>query len=431
MKTPLLLSSVLCLQCFFVGNAAIGENWPTWRGPTGQGVSRENDLPVTWSATENVRWKVALPDEGNSSPVVWGDRVFLTQASEKTRWPPERDPKIPPGTSSGGVAVAEKRSLMCFDRTTGKLLWQRDTVFDEPEPTHHTNPFCSATPVTDGERVIASHGSAGMVCYDMEGELLWKHDTRKYDHVWGNASSPILYGDLAILWCGPGSRQFLRAVNKQTGERVWEHVELNSEAGSSLQGTWATPTMARVGEDDQLIFPFPYVIKGFEPKTGRELWQEKGPGNFVYGSALFADGVTVFGRDVYKLDGEGVIGRRRLEKSGGGRGPHTGVLFEGHLYVGGAVPSCFELETGKEVWRDQIQKRPGTTSVWGSMARAGDKLYFTDQRGTTLVLAAEPTYKVLASNPLGEKTNASIAISQGDIFIRTWNHLWCIGTSPE
>lgn len=422
---------VLFVVCCLPDSRASAENWPGWRGPTGQGLSRETDLPLTWSANENVRWKAPLPDAGNSSPVVWGDRVFVTQASEKTSWPPERDPKIPKGTSGGGAAVARKRSLLCFDRKSGELLWQRDVIYEEPEPTHPTNPFCSATPAIDGERIVTSHGSAGLVCYDLDGELLWKHDVGKLDHVWGNASSPVLYGDLVILWCGPGSRQFLRAVDKRTGETVWEHVEQHAEQGSDLQGTWATPTVACVGERDQLILPFPYIIKGFDPQSGRELWQERGPGNFVYGSALFENGLAVFGRDAYKLDADGIADQFRLERGGGGRGPHSGVLVDGHLYVGGSVPACYSLETGQDVWKPQIDERPGVSTTWGSMVHAGGRLYFTDQRGTTLVLAADPKYQVLAKNALDEHTNASIAVSQGELFIRTWKHLWCIGNDAK
>lgn len=419
---------VLFLITLGLSSLAQAENWPGWRGPTGQGHSTEKDLPLEWNESKNVRWKIALPDKGNSSPVIWGDRIFLTQASEKTSWPPKRDPRIPRGTSGGGNAVAEKRSVMCFDRKNGKLLWQRDTIYKEPEPTHGTNPFCSATPVTDGERVIASHGSAGLVCYDVDGKHLWKYDVGKLDHVWGNASSPILYEDLVILWCGPGSRQFLLALNKTTGKKVWEHREMNAEKGTFLQGTWATPLIVRVGETDQLLLPLAYVMKGFDPKTGKELWQARGPGNFVYGSALSSDGIAVFGNNVYHLDPKSAPKVVRLSRGGGGRGPHSGLIYKGHLYVGGSFPTCYDLKTGKEIWKDQYKERPGVSTTWGSMVRAGDRLYFTDQRGTTLVLAADPKYKVLTVNRLSEHTNSSIAISQGDVFIRTWKHLWCIGT---
>src|SRR5262249_24505665 len=150
--------------------AAVGAgDWPGWRGPMGQGHADEKDLPVKWSPTENVRWKVKLPEGCNSSPVVWGEPVFITQPSDKTLRPSQKLPGRPASTSVGGPAILEKRSVMCFHRADGKLLWQRDTIYKEPESTHGSSPFCNATPVTDGERVIASHGSAGMVCYDMDG----------------------------------------------------------------------------------------------------------------------------------------------------------------------------------------------------------------------------------------------------------------------
>src|SRR5208337_2781729 len=183
------------LATVWLGTAALAGNWPAWRGPDGDGHCAEKNLPLRWSQTENVRWKVPLPDEGNSSPVVWGDRIFVTQATEKESWPP-------PGP--GGPAVARRRSLLCFNRADGKLLWQKDVLYPDKESTHPTNPYCAASPVTDGERVTVSHGSAGMYCYDLSGKELWHKDLGKLEFIWGNASSPILYKDLAILWCGPG-----------------------------------------------------------------------------------------------------------------------------------------------------------------------------------------------------------------------------------
>jgi outer membrane protein assembly factor BamB len=156
---------------------ASADNWPSWRGPTGTGASGEKSLPVKWSKTENVRWKVPLPSAGNSTPVVWGDRVFITQADDVTMWPPKVPAHFAGGSSAGGYAVAEKRSVLCFRRTDGKLLWRGDVTCKEKEITHPTNPFCSASPVTDGERVIASHGSAGLVCYDLDGTAR-RHDIR-------------------------------------------------------------------------------------------------------------------------------------------------------------------------------------------------------------------------------------------------------------
>lgn len=419
---------VLSLNLFLVGDPAVGGNWPGWRGPTGQGLSDETDLQVTWSRTENVRWKLPLPDAGNSSPIVWGDRVFLTQASEKTLWPPQRLENARTDTSIGGKAVAEKRSVICIQRTTGKVLWQRDVICKEAEVTHGTNPFCSATPVTDGERVIAHHGSAGLVCYDMQGELLWQYEHERLHHIWGNASSPILYDDLVIIWCGPGDRQFLLAVDRRTGRKVWEHAEPDGNSGESgkLLGTWATPIIVQLGEQDQLIMPVPYKLKAFAPETGRELWSSDGLGSYVYGSAVCEDGIAACGNTIFRIGPDGVIDQKRIRR-GPGKGPHSGVIADGCLYVGGVAPACIELATGDDVWKGQIRMRPGTSTTWGSMVHAGGRLYFTDQRGTTLVLAAGPKYEVLAVNKLDERTNASLAVSQGDIFVRTWKHLWCVG----
>src|SRR6185295_621256 len=148
-------------------------NWPAWHGPNGSGVTTETNLPVRWSATENIRWKVPLPDRGNSSPIVWRDRVFITQAIEK-----------------------EKRlTVMGLNRADGKILWQSGTTYLEKDPTHEANPYCSASPVTDGERVIAWFGSAGVYCYDLNGKELWRRDLGKQHHEWGYAASPIIHGD--------------------------------------------------------------------------------------------------------------------------------------------------------------------------------------------------------------------------------------------
>lgn len=413
--------------------SARADNWPGWRGPTGQGVCAEKDLPVKWGPTENVRWKTPLSAPGNSTPAIWGDRIFITQASDKTLWPPQVPPEFPKGTSPGGHAIAEKRSVLCFNRADGKLLWQRDTIFKEKETTHATNPFCSASPITDGERVIASHGSAGLVSYDFDGKELWKYDVGKLEHVWGNASSPILHGDLCILWCGPGERQFLLAINKKTGEKVWETPEPGGDAGLTSKrflGSWSTPIIARVGDQDQLIFGVPFKLKGFDPKTGKELWSAGIGGSYSYSSPLFVDGLVIYGQSLLKLGGAGDITKARLMHRVGAMYISTAVLDGDYLYTYGGVgiPACYEWKTGKELWKDQITERPGGTETWGSLVHAAGRIYITDKNGATLVFAAGPKYELLAVNRLGnEPTNASLAVSNGEFFIRTHKHLWCIG----
>lgn len=422
--------ALVCPLLFFAAPIH-AENWPAWRGPTGQGVSSEENLPLKWSATENVHWKVALPDAGNSTPVIWNEHIFVTQASEKTVWPPQG--------GNGGLAAARRRSLLCFRRTDGKLLWQKDVLYAEKEPTHPTNPFCSASPVTDGERIVVSFGSAGIYCYDFEGKELWKKDVGKVEHIWGNASSPVLFGDLAILWCGPGQRQFLLGVNKHTGAEIWRHEEPGGSSGLGANkewvGSWSTPILARVGNRDQLILSVPEKVKGFDPQTGMELWFCRGLSRLVYTSPLSAGGVVVAMSGFHgpalavKLGGSGDITKDRLwhhatnlpQRIG------SGVIVGQHVYLveENGVPHCFELKTGKEVWDAQVTKRPAG-SCWSSMVAAGDRLYVVDNNGAAVVLAARPKYELLSTNRLQERIYASIAVSNGELFLRTYQHLWCI-----
>jgi len=413
------LFSALLLTSF-----AVADDWPAWRGSTGQGQSGEKNVPVKWSPTENVRWKAALPDSGSSTPVVWGDKVFITQASDKV-WPPKG--------GNGGVARAKKRSLMCFARADGKLLWQSDVIYDEDESTHPTNPYCSASPATDGDRVVVSHGSAGMHCYDLGGKELWKVSLGKLEHIWGNASSPVIYGDLVILWCGPGARAFLLAVNKKTGAKVWETPEKGSEPGK-FEGTWSTPIIVKSEGRDQMLLGVPNKLKGFDPKTGKELWSCDGLTSLVYTSPLFADGIAVamsgYGGAALgvRLGGGGDITKSRLwHHPKNSQRIGTGVIVGEHLYMveEDGRPHCFELKTGNEVWQSQYDKRP-TGGAWGSMIHVDGKLYITDRGGTTTIFAANPKFEVLGTNRLGEHTDASIAVSNGDLFIRTYKTLWCI-----
>jgi outer membrane protein assembly factor BamB len=269
-----------------------------------------------------------------------------------------------------------------------------------------------------------------MVCYDFDGKELWKKDLGKLEHVWGNASSPVLYGDLCILWCGPGERQFLLAVNKKTGETAWEHHDPGGDSGregKKFAGSWSTPIIAKVGEQDQLILSMVGKLRGFDPRTGKELWSAQTGGNLIYHSPLYADGIAVTGGLSVKLGGTGDISKARLPIRLSGASVGTGVIAGDYLYVhsDGGAPKCHDLQTGKELWTDQIEKRPGTTA-WGSLVHAGGRLYITDQSGTTLVYATGPKYELLGANRLGEHTNASLAVSNGDLFIRTWKHLWCI-----
>ena len=335
---------------------------------------------------------------------------------------------------------------MCLDRANGKLLWQKDVVYDEPEATHPTNYFCSASPATDGERVVVSHGSAGMFCYDFEGKELWKKDLGKLEHIWGNASSPIIYKDLAILWCGPGERQFILAVNKKTGDKVWEHKEPGGndglKKGAPWLGTWSTPIIVQVDGKDQMILTVPKAAQGLRPghRQGTLVVCRHGqPGVHLAAarSLTLGDGARQHGGGHVRFSRPRpgcAAWRLRRHHQGPRLAPgqepapvhRLGVVVGEHVYIleENGTPHCFELKTGKELW--QVKDRPGV-GAWGSMVHAAGRLYVTDRDGTTFVFAAGPKYEVLATNRLGEHTDASIAVAGGQLFIRTHKHLWCIG----
>ena len=400
--------------------AVRGEEWPSWRGPTGQGFSQEQGVPVTWSDSENIKWKVPLENPGNSTPVIWGDKIFLTQAIK------------------GGA----QRSLLCFARADGKLLWQKDVEYTEKERNWNETWYCNASPALDGERAIVSFGSAGMYCYDFEGKEQWKRtDLGKWEHAFGNGASPILYGETAILWCGPNDgkgRNFLIAVNKKTGETVWEEEQ--------SYGSWSTPLITKVGERDQMILAYAKdgkgatedkngYLYGFDPKTGKELWKCQRLNSYCYTSPLVSEGVAVmmagYGGSALavKLGGEGDITADRLWRHPKAtQRVGSGIALNGHVYMvdENGVPHCYDLQTGEDHWK--VDKRPGSgASTWGSMVHADGRLYVLMRNGETLVFAASPTYQLLTVNKLaGESTNSSLAISNKQIFLRTFKHLYCI-----
>ncbi len=242
-----MLRRLWCLTLLLVtAQTVCADNWPEWRGPHGDGSSNEKGLPTKWSPAENVVWKVALPEPGNSTPVVWKDQVFVTQP----------------------IIAQNRRTLMCFHRTDGRLLWQAGTDWTEADPTHSTNPLCSSSPVTDGERVIVWFGSAGLFCYDMQGHELWRRDLGIQKHIWGYGASPVIHGDLCYLNFGPGERSFLIAVDRKTGKTVWQHDEpINTQgtsdakfASADYYGSWSTPVFRTIGGRDQLIITNPFPL---------------------------------------------------------------------------------------------------------------------------------------------------------------------------
>ena len=404
-------------------SSATAANWPAWRGSEGTGTTSETNLPLTWSGTENVKWKTPLPERGNSTPIVWEGRVFITQN------------------------VGNQRTLTAFDRKDGKKLWQAGPTYTEKERTHPTNPYASASPVTDGERVIAWFGSAGLWCWDLAGKEQWHIDLGKQDHEWGYAGSPVIHGDLCFLNFGPGERTFLIAVDKRTGKKAWQidmppvqpSERTDGFAGKDgVIGSWSTPLVVKAGGRDQLIMSWPDKLVAYAPVDGKELWSCRGLNPLIYTSPMFGEGVVIgsggYGGSTIavKPDGSGDVteSHRLWQTLRDKQRIGSGVIKDGHLYILNTpgTAQCIELQTGRQVWEERLKGATGRSESWASMLLSGERIYVLNQAGDTFVIKATPTFEKLATNALDDGlTNSSHAVSDGDIFIRTHKHLWCIG----
>jgi len=395
-------------------------NWPSWRGPENNGVSRETEFPTSWSKSNNIVWQTPLPGPGNSTPIVWGNRVFITCALDK----------------------GARRGVICFDRKDGKVLWQQDLPYATKEPSHETNPYCSSSPITDGERVIAWQGSAGLVAYDMDGKLLWhRNDLGPFTHIWGNASTPLFDGDNVIAYFGPGLNVFVAAFDKKTGKDVWR-IPLDDAKAKTVDqfyGSWSSPVIREADGKKELILGLPKQIVAYDLATQKQLWTCGGLGPLVYNNPLVS-GDTVVVMSGYsgpavgmRTGGSGdVTATHRLwqitDKKDLPQRVGSGIIVGEHIYICNdpGFAQCIESKTGKEIWREKL----GVTS-WSSMSYAGGKLYVIDFRGETFVLNASPEFMLISRNPLGEMTRGSHAFSEGQIFIRTYNNLYCIGTPAK
>jgi outer membrane protein assembly factor BamB len=398
--------------------SVFGGDWPAWRGPRGTGVADEKNVPLKWSQESNIAWKAELPGEGNSTPIVWGDKVFVSCASDKGRL----------------------RSLLCFSKQTGEQLWAKSVHYPKAELTHDTNPFCSSSPVTDGERVIVWHGSAGIYCYDLDGREQWKKDLGQFEHIWGNASSPVIYKDLVILNAGPGLRTFLLAMKKDTGEEVWRRdvEDATSQKVDEFRGSWSTPVLYQEKGRDLMALSMPKHLIAFDPLTGETVWQSTGLSLLAYTSPLVSDEAIIAMSGYHgpaiavRPGGMGDVTETHRLWQQENKNPQrvgSGVLVDGHVYIFNedGIAWCLSAVTGERKW----EKRLGGRS-WSSMSCVDGRIYAMNMDGTTFVLEVNPNAcKVLAENHLDEMVRSSHAFSDGRIFIRTYRHLWCIAESKE
>jgi outer membrane protein assembly factor BamB len=395
------------------------ENWPQWRGPSMNGVSRETDLPSEWSKDRNVTWKLPLPDVSGATPIVWNDHVFLN------------------------VAEGGQLFLWAVDRNGGKVLWKR--VLGDGDHKMRKHNMSSPSPVTDGQHVWVMTGTGVLKAFTFDGKELWARsisgDYGPFGLNWGYASSPLLTDDALYVQVLHGMKtddpSYLLRIDKRTGKTLWR-VERPTEAVQESPDAYTTPALLRIGAKAEIVVVGGDVVTGHDPASGRELWRVKGlnPGQNPY-HRIVASPVAV-GEMVYASSRE----RPMLAIRGGGRGdvsqshrvwdfqngpdvptPVTdGKLF--YVVNDKGIVYCLDAKSGTRVYGPQRIK-PGTYSA--SPVLAGDRIYATSEEGVTTVFKSGPAFEVVAENALDEFVLSSPAISDGQIFIRTSQHLYAIG----
>jgi outer membrane protein assembly factor BamB len=415
------------LVAFFCAAASTGnDNWPQFRGPTGDGISDSKNVPTTWSETENIRWKTAIHDRGWSSPVVWGDQIWLTTAHTEGKSP--------------RISRADLFAV-CLDRRTGAIVHDLKLLsVEQPAFCHPYNSYASPTPVVEEARVYAHFGSHGTFCVDTaSGKVLWERRDLPCDHFRGPGSSPILSGRLLILTFDGVDLQYLTALDKESGKTVWKTdrtIEFPKDVNKDLKKAYSTPSILYLGGQKQLISPAAEATIAYNPDSGRELWR------IVHGGMNQAP-KPVFGHQLIFLT-SGHTGNL-LAVHQGGKGKLTKdaiewkinravptrpslLLTDNLIFMVSdkAIASCLEAKTGKQCWQERLDSRDEFTA---SPVYAAGNIYFTDEsesQGKTHVVAARPTFELRAVNKLDSGCMASPAIAGEELFLRTRTHLYCI-----
>ena len=420
----------LVVLFFFVAGLIRAENWPGWRGPSGDGVSAGKGIPTKWSSTENIAWKIAVPGEGHSSPIVWGDKVFLTSS----------------------LTEKNKRILLCIDRLSGQTVWQRDVVQSPPETIHRLNSRASGTPATDGKQVyvtfmraegdeviapnvgserLITPGKIIVAAYDLDGNEKWKTNVGDFLSAHGFNTCPVLFEDLVILNGDHDGNAYLVALDRQSGRQRWRTRRENKTR------SYVTPIIREIDGRTQMILSGSLCVASYDPRNGKRHWIVDGPTEQFVASMVY-DGKYVFATGGYPE-------RHTVAILPGGRGNVTdshivwrttrGAAFVPSPIISGryllmvadsGIASCFEARTGKRHWMERL---PGGHSP--SPVSADGLVYFVSDRGVTTIIRPSETFAVIAKNELGEPVSASPAISQGQIFLRTHQHLYCIGSKKN
>jgi outer membrane protein assembly factor BamB len=434
------------IACFLLLSSLQAGDWPQWRGPSSDGISNESGLPVRWSAKEHIIWKASLAGLGTSSPIVWGDKVFITSqegivpaqqgilpllARDDQELARQESPiggRRPKTVDSSGVSLV----VEAFRKSDGARLWKYSTraTGDFPD-LHEKHNLATPTPATDGKLVYAWFGNGQAVALDMDGRAVWtRHLGIEYGSFktpWGHGGSPTLYRDTLFLLCDHGDNAYLLALEKATGKERWKMKRSKGSISHS------TPLVVKGPERDELIVNSSERIDAFDPQNGELLWYAGSQRQTPVPSPVFHNGVIYLSRGYRNSDflaikpgGKGDVSKSNIlwRASGGASYVPSILYYEGLLYVTNevGVVTCADAATGEAVWRQRLG------GIFFASPVAGDgKVYMVSETGETYVLRAGRTAEVLAKNELNERMLASPAISNGRLFLRSDGTLFCVG----
>ena len=406
--------------------------WPQWRGPHATGVSSTANPPLEWSETKNVKWKVEIPGRGSSSPIVWGDRVFvLTAVPVGVQGDAQHAPRG--GLRPRGV---HRFLVLALDRRTGRTLWERVATEQEPHEAGHTDnsTWASSSPITDGQTLFAYFESFGIYAYTMDGTLLWKKDLgdKRMRNQFGEGSTPAMYGNtLVIVWDHLNGASFVTALDKRDGRELWRVAREEID-------TWATPLIIEVNGRPQVIVPAMRRNRAYDLADGHVVWESDGLTMNPIPSPVYDDGMVFLmsgfqGNDLKAIrvaDAKGNIdGTTAIVWTLDRDTPYvpSPVLTDGILYflkTNSGILSAFDAKSGTPHF--QNQRLDGVPNVFASPVAARGRVYFPGREGTTLVIRSGPTFHVLAKNTLDDGFDASPALVDNEIFLRGNKSLYCI-----
>jgi outer membrane protein assembly factor BamB len=428
MRLSLISATLIGLAVPSLADTATDNYWPQWRGPLGTGAAPNANPPTAWSETRNIKWKLPIPGEGDSTPIVWADRVFILSAIPSGSGPAE-------GGKGEPSTTAFHFTVICIDRASGKVLWQKVARETKPhEGRQENNTFASASPVTDGQLLWAFFGSRGLHCYDFQGNLKWEKDfgLMKTKMGFGEGASPAVSGNILVINWDHEGEDFIVGLDKTTGRELWRQPR-NEPTG------WSTPLIVDFHGQKQVVVNATGKVRSYDLNSGKELWSCSGQTPNAIPSPVARDGV------VYVTSGfrGNTLQAIRLGRSGDLTGtdailwsrnkstPYvpSPLLVDDYLYLvsgNDAMISCFNATSGEPFF--ERERLEGIRGVYASPVCAGDRVYVLGREGVCVVLKKGPKPEVMAVNKLEDsRSDASIAIVDDELFVRTAHYLYCVG----